>query len=63
MKEPVADREGNWREKADQIRLYSGEKFEVLQEAEAGRICAVTGLTRTYPGQGLGERRIRDSRF
>ena len=56
VKEPVADREGNWREKADQIRLYSGEKFEVLQEAEAGRICAVTGLTRTYPGQGLGER-------
>ena len=54
VKEPVADREGNWREKADQIRLYSGEKFEVLQEAEAGRICAVTGLTRTYPGQGLG---------
>ncbi|MCD8365107.1 MAG: TetM/TetW/TetO/TetS family tetracycline resistance ribosomal protection protein [Clostridiales bacterium] len=43
-----------WEEKADQIRVYSGQKYELLQEARAGEICAVTGLTRTYPGQGLG---------
>ncbi len=43
-----------WEEKADQIRIYSGAKFEMVKEAPAGTICAVTGLTRTYPGQGLG---------
>lgn len=41
-------------EKVNQIRLYSGEKFEAVGEVEAGSICAVTGLTKTYPGQGLG---------
>ena len=41
-------------EKADQIRIYSGAKFEMLKEAEAGTVCAVTGLTETYPGEGLG---------
>ncbi|MBQ6703717.1 MAG: TetM/TetW/TetO/TetS family tetracycline resistance ribosomal protection protein [Clostridia bacterium] len=43
-----------WEEKADQIRLYSGAKFTPMQAAEAGAICAVCGLSRTYPGQGLG---------
>ncbi len=43
-----------WEEKVDQIRIYSGAKFEMVKEAEAGTVCAVTGLTRTYPGQGLG---------
>lgn len=43
-----------WEEKVDQIRLYSGGKYETLQEAPAGTVCAVTGLTRTYPGEGLG---------
>lgn len=43
-----------WEEKADQIRIYSGAKYEMIKEAEAGTVCAVTGLTRTYPGQGLG---------
>ena len=42
-------------EKVNQIRVYSGEKYEVRQRAEAGEICAVTGLAETYPGQGLGE--------
>ena len=46
--------ETGWEEKVDQIRLYSGEKYEVLQEAAAGTVCAVTGLTKTRPGQGLG---------
>lgn len=43
-----------WSEKADQLRLYSGTKFTPVDTAEAGIICAVTGLTKTYPGQGLG---------
>ena len=41
-------------EKINQIRLYSGEKYELLQEAEAGSVCALTGLTKTYPGQNFG---------
>ena len=40
--------------KADQLRLYSGAKFRPLDAAEAGEVVAVTGLTDTYPGQGLG---------
>ena len=43
-----------WEEKADQIRIYSGGKYETVTEAKAGTVCAVTGLTQTYPGQGLG---------
>lgn len=46
--------EAAWEEKADQIRLYSGAKYELTSEAEAGTVCAVTGLMRTYPGEGLG---------
>ena len=48
------DGEGRWEEKADQLRLYSGAKFRALEEAPAGTVCAVTGLTHTRPGQGLG---------
>lgn len=40
-------------EKVDQIRLYSGEKFSTADVIDAGEVCAVTGLTATYPGQGL----------
>ena len=43
-----------WEEKVDQIRLYSGVKFRPLDRAEAGSVVAVTGLTRTRPGEGLG---------
>ena len=43
-----------WEEKVNQIRIYSGEKYETVQKAEAGCVCAVTGLSRTYPGGGLG---------
>ncbi|MDO4622168.1 MAG: TetM/TetW/TetO/TetS family tetracycline resistance ribosomal protection protein [Eubacteriales bacterium] len=42
-------------EKVNQIRIYSGKGFEPIQEAEAGRICAVTGLSNTYVGQNLGQ--------
>lgn len=44
----------NWEEKVNQIRIYSGAKYEVVNEAEAGTVCAVTGLTQTSPGKGLG---------
>ena len=43
-----------WEEKVNQIRIYSGEKYEMASEAEAGCVCAVTGLSHTYPGEGLG---------
>ncbi|MCL2056646.1 MAG: TetM/TetW/TetO/TetS family tetracycline resistance ribosomal protection protein [Oscillospiraceae bacterium] len=46
--------DGDWTEKVNQIRIYSGEKFTQAQEAAAGTVCAVTGLNYTYPGQGLG---------
>lgn len=41
-------------EKINQIRIYSGEKYETVNELEAGRICAVTGLSDTIPGQCIG---------
>ena len=41
-------------EKVNQIRLYSGEKFETAETVSAGDVCAVLGLTDTWPGQGLG---------
>lgn len=44
----------NWEEKVNQIRVYSGDKWNMEQEAVAGTICAVTGLTMTRPGEGLG---------
>jgi small GTP-binding protein len=44
----------DWAEKADQLRLYSGEKFQMAQEVPAGGVCAVTGLDKTWSGQGLG---------
>lgn len=50
----VRQQQEDWEEKADQLRLYSGAKYTTITEAEAGTICAVTGLTRTYPGEGLG---------
>lgn len=43
-----------WEEKVTQIRIYSGEKYEAVLEVEAGSVCAVTGLTQTRPGNGLG---------
>ncbi len=45
---------GIWEEKVNQIRIYSGQKYEVVDEAEAGTVCTVTGLSQTRPGEGLG---------
>ncbi len=50
----VGEGEDAWEEKVDQLRHYSGAKFKVLEEATAGMVVAVTGLTHTRPGQGLG---------
>lgn len=47
-------KEKDWEEKINQIRIYSGAKFETVNQAERGMICAVTGLSQTYPGEGLG---------
>ena len=44
----------DWEEKVNQIRLYSGAKFTAVDVAPAGTVCAVTGLTRTTAGEGLG---------
>ena len=41
-------------EKVGQIRLYSGQKFTQTDAVPAGGVCAVLGLTKTWPGQGLG---------
>ena len=41
-------------EKVNQIRIYSGAKFDLVNEAEAGCICAVTGPSETRPGQSFG---------
>lgn len=41
-------------EKAAELRRYNGEKFQTVQTASAGQTCAVIGLTKTFPGQGLG---------
>ena len=55
-KDLLTGREGDapWQEKADQLRLYSGTKFRPVDTAEAGAVVAVTGLSHTFPGQGLG---------
>lgn len=50
----VKDVLGQGQEKVNQIRIYSGEKYEVVTEAAAGSICAVTGVNLIRPGEGLG---------
>lgn len=44
----------DWAEKVSQIRLYSGAKYQTVEVAAAGMVCAVTGLTFTRPGDSLG---------
>jgi predicted RNA-binding protein with PIN domain len=41
-------------EKVAQVRRYSGQKYDTVETVDAGGVCALLGLTRTYPGQGLG---------
>lgn len=42
-------------QKANQLRVYDGSKFDLTQNLAAGEVCAVTGLSDTYPGLGLGK--------
>ena len=49
-----------WAEKANQLRLYSGAKFTLAECIGPGQVCAVTGLTRARPGEGLGAERDSD---
>ncbi|MCI8662719.1 MAG: GTP-binding protein [Hungatella sp.] len=44
-------------EKVNQVRIYSGMKYETVKEAEPGTVCAVTGPVDTFAGQGLGKER------
>lgn len=46
--------ETTWSEKADQVRVYSGAKYTTVESVPAGAVCAVTGLTHTFPGEGIG---------
>lgn len=50
----IGDIYEGWHEKVNQIRVYSGSRYETVSEAPAGMVCALTGLTKTYPGEGLG---------
>jgi len=51
----------NWEEKVNQIRIYSGQKFQAVNEIEAGSVFAVTGLSQTRPGEGLGIEKASDT--
>ncbi|MDF2593726.1 MAG: small GTP-binding protein [Clostridia bacterium] len=50
-----------WEEKVNQIRIYSGQKFEAVNDIEAGSVCAVVGLSQTRPGEGLGIEEASDT--
>ena len=56
-----SDQDGNVvNAKVSSIRFYTGEKFRTSESAEAGMVCAVTGLTGTYAGQGIGAEKDSD---
>ena len=55
VRDELTYQDGSLKEKVNQIRIYSGEKYETVPEVPAGTICAVTGLTKTVAGEGLGE--------
>ena len=54
VKEFVSDKEGSCKYQINQIRIYTGDKFESVNTAEAGSLCAVIGPDNSYAGQGLG---------
>ncbi len=60
LKNKMLIKGNGWEEKVEQIRLYNGKTFETAQDATAGMICSVMGLTRTYAGQALGENAAED---
>ncbi len=57
VKALLSDKENTrdaWSEKVNSIRIYSGAKYKITDTAQVGDVCAVTGLSKTYPGEGLG---------
>ncbi len=50
-----------WTEKANQLRLYSGAKYTLAEQVLPGQVCAVTGLTKAHPGDGLGAEQDSDA--
>lgn len=54
QKSEEAPDSSKWTEKVEQIRIYSGSQYAPVNEVEAGRVCAVTGLNKTFCGEGLG---------
>ncbi len=48
------NKKAEWTDKVNQIRIYSGMKYKTVDEVFAGEVCAVTGLRKTYPGEGIG---------
>ncbi len=53
----------SWEEKVNQLRIYNGGKFTQENEVAYGSVCAVVGLTGTYPGEGLGSETDENSSF
>ena len=43
-----------WSEKINELRIYTGSRFEPISNASAGGVCAVTGLSHVRPGDALG---------
>lgn len=58
--QPEQEKNEIWEEKVDQIRIYSGSRYATAEEAEAGTICAVTGLSKTFPGECLGIEKVSE---
>lgn len=50
----LIEHKGKPQEKINQIRIYSGTSYDMVQEVKAGQVCAVTGLEYSYCGEGLG---------
>ena len=50
-------------EKVNQIRLYSGDRFETVNQVQAGDICTITGLSASFPGLGLGEEPVQNMSY
>ena len=48
-------------EKINQIRIYSGAGYKTADHADVGEVCAVTGLTKTYAGQGVGSEKQNET--
>ncbi|MBR1584206.1 MAG: TetM/TetW/TetO/TetS family tetracycline resistance ribosomal protection protein [Clostridia bacterium] len=55
--------EAQWSEKAAELRLYSGARYTAVQQAEAGQLCCVVGLSKALPGDGLGIEQERKDRL